>query len=623
MPLDKEKAVLLAAKTIKLGEKGRHKHYDRTVALADLYKKLITGEHIASLLHRFTPREDKEQFEQRVRLTQLVTPAIAEKIKSPFYKVSRIDNVNKKILFGADVTEDVARKRIDEIDIVIDDFYGDESLDDYMEQAFVDLSFSDPNAFIVVEFNEFDPRTEKPIPFPIQISSKEAINYKYVNNELQFLLVEKPINYSFTTSGGKKQLKDGSVFILYTENFSIKFTQFDGKEFALTESLNIEELTVNNTQSVRLGAKFFKVDYFEPKAGEIQAIRVGYKRDLETSNETYVNPFQPAMARMMKTIKSISELDLTTTLHVYPQKLQYVQACPGDVVNSETCRSGINRNGDKCSACKGEGVVIHKSTADSITLPLPKRSDEMLDLDKMLVYKNPSIELIKYQEEYVDKLEIKAMRDVFVSESFNRIIATKTATEKELDMESVYDTLLPFANKYSTVWKKIVRLCAKFTDNGEKITVVHSFPKDFKLKTIKALLTDLEQAETANAPSFIKAQIANDIADKMWSDNPEALNKFKVKQQHQPFGGKTQEEIIIGINQGDVTRFDRVFYGSFESIMNEIESEQLAKRTDFYKLPYDKRMQLIKAKVEQWIVLLDAERPTLDLGPGLEIEEVQ
>ena len=478
------------------------------------------------------------------------------------------------------------------------------------------MSFSDPNAFIVVEFNEFDARTEKAKPFPIEVSSEEAINYKYVNNELMFLLVRKTIKYDALTTSKRKTVKEGNIYILYTKEFSLKFTQFDGKNMIISDTIDEERLTVNEIQSVRVGSKFFKVEYMEPKGGEIQAIRVGYKRDLMTGNSTYVNPFQPALPRFMKTIKSISELDLTTTLHVYPQKLQYIQACEGEVTKGDICRKGINRNGERCGACNGTGVVIHKSTADAITLPMPKRSEEMLDLDKLLIYKNPSIELIKYQEEYVDKLEIKAMRDVFVSDSFNRIIATKTATEKELDMESVYDTLLPFANKYSAVWRKIVRLSSEFTDNGNGISVIHHFPKDFKLKTIKALLGDLEQAEIAGAPSFIKSQIANDIADKMWSDNPDSLNKFKVKQQHQPFGGKTSEEIIIAINQGDVTRFDRVLYSSFESIMGAIESEQLEKRMDFYKLPYDKRVELIRIKVAEWIVDLDSDIKPIELFPN-------
>jgi len=476
-----------------------------------------------------------------------------------------------------------------------------------METRFVDLSFSDPNAFIVIEFNEFDPTTEKAKPFPVEVSSKEAINYKYVNNVLKYLLVEKSMSFKIKSPAGKEQLKEGNLYILYTKDFSIKMTQFDGKNSLINKTIDIEQLVPETTQSVLLGSRYFRVELFEPKGLEIQAIRVGYKRDLVTYNRTFVSPFQAALPRMMKTIKSISELDLTTTLHVYPQKLQYIQSCSGDIAKGDICLKGVNRNGDKCGVCNGTGVVMHRSTADAITLPLPKRNEDLMDLDKLLVYKNPSIELIKYQEEYVDKLEVKSLRDVFTSDSFTRLIATKTATEKEMDMESVYDTLLPFANKYSSVWKKIVRVSAKFTDNGDNIVVNHKFPKDFKLKTIKALLIDLEQADKSNAPTFIKAQIANDIAEKMWSDSPDALNRFKVKQQHEPFSGKTPEEITIGINQGDVTRFDRVLYGSYESIIREIEAEKLAKKIDFFKLSYDKRAELIKEKVNSFISQLDDE----------------
>lgn len=607
LELDLKAAILIAIKTINLGNKGFHKDYDRVTKLADLYKKLITGEDISSLLIQFTPREDKEQFKQRVALTQLVTPAVCEKIKSPFYKVSRIDNVNKQISYkDKDTDSTAAQKKIAEIEQLMENFWGDESFEDYLETSFVDLSFSDPNAFILVEFDPFNAVSEKAKPYPLEISSKEAINFKYINNRLQFLIVRKDITYAGTTPQGKESIKNGYKYIIYTKDFSLQFTQVEGKENNAVQ-LNIETIQTE-AQTIKIGPNYFKIEYFNPKSGEIQAIRVGYKRDLMTDKRTYVNPFHAAVPRMMKTIKSISELDLTTTLHVYPQKLQYVQACPGDVIKNDICRSGQNRNGDKCTQCNGTGVVIHKSSADAITLPLPKTSEEMFDLDKLLIYKNPSIELIKYQGEYVEALEEKAMRDVFVAQSFDRATSAKTAKENELDMESVYDVLFPFANKFSTVYKKLLKLSAIFTDNGTGISIIHQFPKDFKLKTIKALLADLEQADNANAPSYIKTEISHDIATKMWADNPEALNRFKVKQQHIPFFGKTAEQIQVSINNGDVTRFDRVLYGNFESIIKELDAEQMAKRLDFFNLSFDKRTELIKEKVNAYIEIIDSER---------------
>lgn len=618
--IDKLKAAEIVLRTIKLGEKGYHKYYDRTVHLANLYEKLITGEDIASLLKQYTPRESEEQFKQRVNLTELVTPAVAEKIKTPFYKVSRIDNVTKGISFNdkdSDATD--TTKKLAEIEEATDNYFGDETLDDFMETVFVDLSFSDPNAFIVTEFNAFDAATEKAEPFPVIVPSLQAVNYKYINNTLSYLIVKKPLRFKMNNT--KETLKDGNIFIIYTCDFSIKLTQFDGRLTTMSENITEESLVVGQVTTVKIGSAFFKIELFEPKSGEIQAIRVGYKRDLKTKGETFVNPFHPALARFKKTIKSISELDLTTTLHVFSQKIQYVQACVGDRSKGDTCSKGTNRNGEKCAICKGSGVILHKSSSDAITLPLPKKAEDMFDLDKLLVYKNPSIDLIKFQEQYVANLEDKAVKDVFTSETFNRITAPKTLGEKELDMESIYDTLFPFGKKYSAVYRKQVRLTANLTDNGKDITVIHSFPKDLKLKTISAMLADLEQAKEADAPTYIKTEIATNIANKMWADNPDALSRFTIKQQHIPFLGRTPEDIQLAINNRNVTKFDSVLYSSFESIINTIEAEQLAKRINFFDLSYDKRTELIKAAVDAVILQIKSDTSTVNSLDTTEEEE--
>lgn len=611
MPLDIESAVNKTIETIDKGESGFHRDYRRVVELAAKYKRLITGEDIAPLLLRFNPRESEEQFKQRIALTQLVTPAVSEKIKSPFYKVSRIDNVTKKIIFN-DLEQEQVEQRLENIEIAADDFYGDESLDDFMETNFVDLSFLDPNAFIAVEFNSFDPRTERAQPFPVEIPSDQAIQFQYVNNELQYLIRRIPYKFKRMDKNGKTSWVDGFIYRMYTEEFSIRFTQFDGKNANISQTFNFEEFSESNPINIKIGNNYFLVEIFYPEGGEIQLIRVGYKKDPMTNKRTCVNPFHAALPRFMKTIKSISELDLTMTLHVFQQKFQYIQACPGDVQKGDYCNKGLNRNGDKCGICRGEGVLIHKSSADAVTLPLPKDPDDMFDLDKLMVYKGPHIDLIKFQDEYTEKLEKKAMEDVFVSSTLNRVIATQTATEKELDMESIYDTLLPFANKFSTVWKKLMRLVSTFTDQAQGgITIIHKFPKDFKLKTIGALIDDLKQAKDADAPVFLKREISNDIAHKIYADDPDALNEYFVKQQHMPFTGKSSDEIQVAINSRDVRRFDKVLFANFESIMTELEKEEIENnKRDFYKLPFDTRVELIKTKVEQYIEEIDAGEST-------------
>lgn len=593
-------------KTVALGEKGYHKNYKRVNQLAKTYKTLVTGEGIEDILKRYNPRESKEQFEQRLRITQTITPAIVEKIISPFNKVSRIDTIQKLIWFS-EGTNDQKQDRSKKVQDTIDDFWGDETLDNWLETRFIELVFTDPNSFVLVEFKNFNSDTENAHPYPVEISSKKAINYEYDNNELEFLIVKGEVEYEKIIDNTIVEV-EGCMFTIYIPEYVIQMVEVDKIKFN-TDIKNFElKIDIEGTQVIEINEKFYKVFIFNPKCEKVQAIQLGYKRDLLTKGLTFVSPLQPAVPRMMKCIKAVSEFDLTTTLHTFPQKLQYTKKCSGKEENP--CRDGLDRNGGKCTVCNGEGIISHSTTSDVINVPMPKDPRDMFDISKLVEYKSPPVELIKFQQEYIEMLETQCMKDIFVSEAFNRVTATVTATEKMMDMESVYDTLFPFSNKFSAIWKKLVNLNAEFIDESKDIIIEHKFPKDFKLKTTDALLNDLKEAKESNASSFLKVEIENDIANKVYADSPEMLKRYKIKQQHVPFSGKTPEEIQVAMNMSLTRKFDKVLFANYDSIISDIENEQLKKAVNFYYLPYDARIELIQEKVNQYIEEIDSENET-------------
>jgi len=65
-----------------------------------------------------------------------------------------------------------------------------------MQDRFLYLTFTDPNAFIYTTFAEYDPKVGKPEPFNVEIPSYQAINYEYINNELQWLITRSSVKYT-------------------------------------------------------------------------------------------------------------------------------------------------------------------------------------------------------------------------------------------------------------------------------------------------------------------------------------------------------------------------------------------------------------------------------------------
>lgn len=597
----------------------QHKYYDRTVNLAIKYKQLITGEDIDSLMHQFVRREDDDAFKQRKRLTQQITPAVTAALMNPFYKVGRTNNITKKIDFkeGKD-------GKIEKLFNVAKDFWGEKTLDDYLETRFTELSFSDPNAFIVTEFDqqpdENGNMTELPKPRAFEVPSCNVINFEYINNALQWLIIRLPIFYN----EGDKTVA-GSSYTIYGPDYSLKFQQTGLEGYGEVPIKRYYDVTVFDGQTQRTITLFrsnekdiFIVEEYNHKSKVVPAIRVGYKNDLYTEGAICVNPFHDAMPYLMKSIKTVSEFDLTMCLHAFPQKFAYAPRCTGE--NAEkSCSHGKTPDGETCSVCKGTGVSVHTTAQDSILLRMPLDKESMIDLSKLVYYAAPTIDIVKFQNEYIQQLKNETKQAVFNSEIFSQTEVVATATEKKISMESVYDTLYPYAVHFSDVYKNVLKVSSYYVDIPDAV-IIHKFPKDFKFKTIAELLAELKLANDSNAPGFIRKEISNDLAEAQFIDKPEDLKKIRAKTKHYPFNDKTDSEIIYIISNSKTTNFNVFLWANFDNIFTEIEEDENV-GPDFYELTYAKQRAIVAERVNAMITMISGEQPKEALPFGKTGEE--
>lgn len=575
--------------------KRRHQDYDRVTKLADLYQKLFTGENIDTLLRQFTKREDQDMFDQRKRLFQSVMPSVAENLSNVFFKPLRSNRVFASIDYEKD------NEKAEELDGFVKGFwYGDSDsgVDAYLRSRWLDLVKLDPNAFLAVEFEAFNPNIEKAKPFPVEYSSKEAINYEYKNGKLDWLIIENKIRYKLRN--GKE--KDGSKFLLYLENQTIVLTEVDEKD-RITDVPDAIFERVDNDRIKRI----FVIQVFIPNGGKVPAARVGYKGDPTTNGRTTVSILHAAVPFFMKELKAGSELDISMALHAFPQKLQYAHRCNGDKEKGiPPCRGGVDANGSTCPACNGTGMSqVHTTGQDIIFMPLPKPGEDVIDLEKILVYKSPDIALIQFQDQYVDRLTEKARKAVFSGTTMVQKEGLQTATAADYAMDDTYDALRPFADKYSAMWLFFVGMIAEFTDNADGLTLYHRFPNDFKLKTLQQLYAERKEANDSGVPQHVLDAIDTDIQEILYADDKDTLAKIKVKTRFHPFSGKTKDEINSIIIAGKTTRFYEILYSHFEIIFDDIENTV---GDDFYVMSYDRQLAEIKKRVDAIIKDLDNEK---------------
>lgn len=610
----------------------KHQDYNRTVELAETYNIYITGRNISKKLIQFVQREDAALYAQRLRFTKSITPAVASSIRQPFNKVVRNDRIRKDIKLKT-----AARKKV--VQEMAAMFYGSKrrktkGLEYWLKTRFLELQFTDPNAWVVVEWDGASNPGEIINPRPYEVSAKQAVNFFTVNDDVKWLFCCQDIKILTNTPAGtggtgttnatvplnpagdvvSPAKKDGTRWTLYDEEVTVVFEEIDRQYF---ESIGYQ--LRENEEFARVKDTDYIIRMFDPKVGYVPAFRIGYKRDEETSGRTFVNPWHDGLCYFEKSLKTVSELDLTMTLHAFPQKLQYVQKCKGVIEGTHRrgCNEGLEQGtGNPCKACGGNGWKVHTTAQDAIYLPMPESAEDMINLEEILVYKAPPTDLVKLQNEYVLQLERQAHQAVFNSQVFVKkagggMTESTTATEADFNMQSVYDALEPFTEKYSEMWRELVTIFAVISgEQLENIEVSHDFPADYKLKTTDILLTERKTASESGAPPFFIETIDDDLATITYAGDALGLQKYRVKRRYFPFTGKNEEEVALLLASEFVPKAPKILYANFELIFKELEQENPA----FWTMTdIGKQREMVDKKVEEWVKKLEDETPAATL----------
>lgn len=562
----------------------RHEDYERVTELAQEYYDIFTGENLATYLKRIVERESEEAFKQRCTIYNSAIPSTVANLLKLFNKPLRSNRIFRSIeLKNVNAYNEIIER--------VNKFYQGESesgVDAYLIERWKYLTAYDPNAYIAVEFGDFNNLIEKAYPFPLEYSSAEMINLKYINGTLDWCIAMLDHHYK---SKADDTIKKGHRFLMYLDDVVISLKQVDDKT-TKDDELEGELHTVYKEKGVAHSK--YDLEYFDIKSKGVALFRAGYEPDPNTKGRTTVSIIHSSLPFFKKELKSGSELDIVMAMHAFPIRVQWGDPCKGH--SGKQCLHGREPNGKTCEACGGSGMQNVATSSQSIVyLRRPKNNTEPLpDPDKAFVYKTPPAEFIQFLDNYVDKLTKRAKAAVFNVESLERADITKTATETEYSYENYYDTLMPFCSKYSYAWLFIVRKIAIYTGNDtDDLVLYHQFPKDFKLKGLTTLLAEAKTAKESGLNQHAVAAINNDILEAMYSDDQDTLTRIKVKNKFQPFSGKTKEEIALIIN--DVLPYYKTLYIYHEAIFSEIDNTM---GDAFYLKPYNQQLKIVQDKVE-------------------------
>jgi hypothetical protein len=310
-----------------------------------------------------------------------------------------------------------------------------------------------------------------------------------------------------------------------------------------------------------------------------------------------INNWHNALPYLRKAVKTCSELDITESLHVFAQTFEYLPRCNGQSIegNYIPCNNGQTPDGKMCGACNGTGYQTNKSGQDKITLSLPRDPKDIFDLRQLKAYISAPIDILDRLTEQMERHERKAIEAVYNSNRFVVSSTIKTATESQIDYQSIYDALKRLMQQYSSAWQFVIRVNAAYNDLNNELVVRHKFGHRIGLESETDLITKIQLAKQAGVSSYVIEQLNNDLINLIYSDYPDLIMKIETKQRFFPFEGKDPSTINMLISQGFVDKEDVILYSNFKRIFEELEVEN----EDFYKLVYEKQRELVRQKVRQ------------------------
>jgi hypothetical protein len=255
---------------------------------------------------------------------------------APVRKVPRVKPIVDRVDFGTEKKE-----AQESLQAAVSNFYAGKSVDHYMASVLLDHAAIDPNAFCLVTFDQFDPRSEKAQPYPTLVGCEDAWNFEYRNGDLEWLMVHRAIKYKSKQAPqpaggnpskaskadkaptGKKSETvelDGNWFCMYLPNDQVVFKQIDPGTVSTTlehvlvdaKGRVVMESAVDGVTRAKEGLYYYRVSsvelyevaFYQQKSGEVQAFRIGFRPDAETNGRTCVNFWHSALPFMLKGIKA-------------------------------------------------------------------------------------------------------------------------------------------------------------------------------------------------------------------------------------------------------------------------------------------------------------------------------
>jgi hypothetical protein len=591
-----------------------HPDYARTVLLAERYRRLATGAGIGQDMRRLASRETEAQFQSRLGITTETVSASWNQARTPFYETARLrgGTVTKRFDYEESLPVTEAQRLTDRLTTAVNGYYNRKPLENYLAERLVKSHcMSDPNAWLLTEFAPFDFRTQVAQPYPVLVPCEAAVDFGRQAGTVSYFVAR------FVVPGYPSSFR----YCCYLDEVAVDCWPviYDGQNpiYTLPEGSAVAQEFTDDAQQGRV---LYQCRILNNKPGRVPASVLGYVVDEEGTGETFVSPLHAGLPFLLQMLKVGSENDIVMSQMALPIRLAYARDCPGSVVDGQLCgcKGGMNpKTLEPCGTCGGIGTLpVPITAAETLTMPFPKDGDDpKVKPADLLSFSGPPTDNPKLQLEYLESRRQLFMQAIHGRVDADRVAGSKTATERQIELQAELTAQAPFADQFAALWVWHATVTASYVDAAKGLkAAVYEFPPDLERISEEDLYILRKLAVDSGADASTLEAIDARIATKQFADDPDALNKNLVKRRFITFLGYTNAEVNALYAQGGMRKIDWIARTNADIIFGELEIDY----PNFYHLAYGAQVPLVQQKIADIISALpasSASMPRMNLSP--------
>lgn len=571
----------------------RHEHYERVCDLAKEYRTAITGKNIKEWLSDFSIRETTAQFELRLKLTIVFVTSILQNVTRKFNKITRVSNIRKKI----EIISDKQKQKHERMISFGLDWMFEGGYDNFLLDSFIPKTIREVNGFYVTTFTQNDKKMIFPILkfYPVE----ECVYYeKDIFGKYHYLVTREHV---MAKDFLRNQMSDIYDYTIFAGEVILEY-KLVSKNKDEDKPENYRDIYKPNETASNIyitdDKRVYQVFSFKPKCKITQVYRVGYIKDPETDEETYISVIHHSLPYIKKLLDNGSTLDLAIKDHAFPKLMSFKQQCQG--VDGDICNEGKNQEGKDCVLCHGTGEAKQSNQQDTIKVTFPEDGGEPFDISKIAAYLKNDIEILDFLDKQIEKYSNKVFFSVFNTDStphsaLSTIGDTITATEVTTTRDDINDTLSLLAKSSEKFFVHEARIVHNYVNSSDdNLHVTFVYPKDLKTLGLNEMLLDLQLANSSKAPHFVIEQLSDDLSLKLFDGDTVAMKRYSVKKRWIPFIGLSEDSVNIAYQNGAISQEDYILYYNQDIIFGEVEYEN----PNLYLMPDDKIDELIDVKLK-------------------------